>query len=221
MTIFTVLHFVKRFVWDLLVFTQYSYFCDFFCLGPKLRLRYFHCHGWVRYILTTKITVFRFVWDCSVFTQSIHYCDFFCLGIRLCLCNHHCHGWVHYTYNTNIMVWCMSSLLLSIDLQSFCDFIMFYFKLTNGTMVKWWMKKWFNGEIKISIGRFVSRKYQICSFILFLNIKFLQQVSVTFDFWSLTTNTATKFMLSNQVTTEQRGFIRVLPIVVREIVTLI
>ena len=31
---------------------------------------------------------------------------------------------------------------------------MFYFKLTNGAMVKCWMVQWFNDQIKIRIGRF-------------------------------------------------------------------
>ena len=41
---------------------------------------------------------------------------------------------------------------------------MFYFKLTNGAMVKWW-----NGKIKIRIGRFFSHKHRIYSCVLFLN----------------------------------------------------
>ena len=45
------------FVWDCSFFTQYSYYCDFFCLRPALRLRDRHCHMWVRYIDTTKVTV--------------------------------------------------------------------------------------------------------------------------------------------------------------------
>ena len=36
---------------------QYSYYRDFFCLGPASRLRDRHRHVWVRYIDTTKITV--------------------------------------------------------------------------------------------------------------------------------------------------------------------
>ena len=52
---------------------------------------------------------------------------------------------------------------------------------------------------------------------------FLQMTkqSITFKFWSLTISTATKFMLSNQATTERCGFIRGPKIVVREIMTLI
>ena len=56
-TVFLVLIFVKRFVWYCLFFTQYSYYCDFFCSGPAPRLHDCHSHRWVRYIDTTKITV--------------------------------------------------------------------------------------------------------------------------------------------------------------------
>ena len=149
MTVFIVLNFVKTFVWDRSVFTQYSYYCDFSCSGPASRLSDCHCHRWVRYIDTTKITV-----------------------------------------------WCMSLLLLSIDLQWFYYYIMFYFKLTNGAMVEWWIVKYCNGEIKNRTGRLVSHKYRICSFYLFLNTTFLQQKKrpIIFNFWSLTTSTATKFI---------------------------
>ena len=37
--------FVKRFLWDLFVFTKYSYYCDFFCFGTALRLCDRHSHG--------------------------------------------------------------------------------------------------------------------------------------------------------------------------------
>ena len=56
-TVLIVLHFVKRFVWDCSFFTQYSYYRDLFCLGTELRLRDRHSHAWVRYIDTTKTTV--------------------------------------------------------------------------------------------------------------------------------------------------------------------
>ena len=104
-TVFTVLHFVKRCMCDRSVLTQYSYYSDFFCSWPALRLRNWNCHGWVRYINNMKTTV-----------------------------------------------WCMSLLILSIDLLWLCYFIMFYFKLKNGVMVKWWMVKCCNGKIKIRIG---------------------------------------------------------------------
>ena len=57
-----------------------------------------------------------------------------------------------------VTVVCMSSLLLSIDLRQLCYFIMFYFKLKNGEMVKWWTIKWYNGEINIRIGFFLFSK---------------------------------------------------------------
>ena len=57
LTVFIVLHFVKRFVWDCSAFTQYSSYCELFCLGPASRLRDRHRHGWVCYIDTKKITV--------------------------------------------------------------------------------------------------------------------------------------------------------------------
>ena len=151
------------------------------------------------------------------FTQYSYYCDLFCSGTALRFRDCHCHGWMRYIGNTESMGWCMSLLLLSIGLQWFCYFIMIYFKLTNGAMLKWWILKQCNGEIKIRIGHFVSHKYRICSFVLFLNTKFSKQTKqfIIFKFWSLTTSTATKFMLSNQTTTERRGFIRGQQIVMR------
>ena len=125
MTVFTVLKFVKRFLWDIFSFTQYSYYCDLYCSGTALRFRDCHCHGWMRYI-----------------------------------------------GNTESMGWCMSSLLLSIGLQLFCYFIMIYFKLTNGAMLKLC-----NGEIKIRIGHLVYHKYRICSFVLFSNSPFYSRQS--------------------------------------------
>ena len=88
-----------------------------------------------------------FVWENSVFTWYSYYCDFFCLGPAWRLCDCHIHGWVRYIDTTKI--------------------------------------------------------------------------TITFNFWSITTITATKFMLSNQATTERWGFIRDQPIVVWDIVTLI
>ena len=114
----------------------------------------------------------RFVWDSSAFIQYSYYRDFFCLGSASRLRNHHQHVWVRYIDNNKITVACMSSLLLYIDLRWLCYFILFYFKLTNGAMVKRWMVKCYNGEINIRIGHFVSHKYLICSFVLFLNTKF-------------------------------------------------
>ena len=134
---------------------------------PSSHLREHHCHGWVRFIDTMKIMLLRFVWDSSVCTQYSYYHDFFCLGPALHHCNHHRHVWVRYIVTTKITVWCMSSLLFSIDILWFYYFNMFYFKLTNGIIVKWWMVKLCNSEIKIRIGHFVSHKYWMCSFVLF------------------------------------------------------
>ena len=121
---------------------------------------------------------------------------YFCSGLALRLLNRHRYVWVRYIDTTKITVWCMSSLLLYIDLWWFFYFVMFYFKLTNGAMVKWWMVKWCNGEINNRTGRFFSQKYWICSFVLFLSTTFSQQTnqSIIFNFWSLTTSTATKFI---------------------------
>ena len=179
-------------MWYRSVFTLFIYYCDLFCSGTASCIRYLHRYGWVRYIDTTKITVLRFVWDSSV----SYYHDFFCSGPALRLRNRHRHVWVRYIDTTTTTVACMLLLLLSIDLRRLCYFIMFYFKLTNGAMVIWWMVKWCNGEIKNRTGHFFSHKYQICSFVLFLNTTFLQQKkqSMIFNFWSLTTSTATKFI---------------------------
>ena len=136
MTVFTILHFVKRFVWDNLVLIKFSYYHDFFYLYLAMHLSDFHCHRWVRYIYTTKITVLRFVWYCLVFTQYSYYCDLFCSGQTLILRYFHSHGWVRYIDTTKITVACMSSLLFSIDIQQYFYFITFYLKLTNDAMVK-------------------------------------------------------------------------------------
>ena len=177
MTFFTVLQFVKMFVWDLSVFNQYIYYCDLFCSGPSLLLRDRHPHRWVRYIDTTLITVIRFVWDCSFFTQYSYYCDFFCLGPALRLCGRHHHGWVRWVDTTKNTFWYMSLLLLSIDIRWFYYFIMFYFKMTNGAMEKWWVVKWCNSEIKIRIGSFFYHKYWICSFFYFQTQHFCSRQS--------------------------------------------
>ena len=121
----------------------------------------------------------------------------FCSGPKYRYCNSHFHMWVRYIDTKNNTVACMSLLLLSIDLRLFCHLIMFYFELTDGAMVKWWMLKLCNGEIKMSIGSFVSHKYWICSVMSFSDTTFLQQrnQSTTFNILSLTTSTAKKFML--------------------------
>ena len=174
-------------------------------------------------VFTILLFVKRFMWYHTVFTQYIYYRDFFFSDSALRLCNCQCHGWVRYINTTKIMVWCVSSLIFSIDIRWFWFLIMFYFKLSNNAMLEWWILGWCNGEIKIMIVCFVSRKYWIFSFSLFSNTKVLQQTkqSLTLNFWSLTTSTATKFMLPIQATTDIQGFIRGRKIVVRDIVTLI
>ena len=106
------------------------------------------------------------------------------------------HVWVRYIDTTKITVACMSSLIFSIDIRRICYFIMFYFKLTNGSMVKWCIFKWCNGEINNRTGHLFSHKYWICPFVLFLNTTFLQQTKqfIIFNIWSLTTSTAIKFI---------------------------
>ena len=116
----------------------------------------------MRYIDTTKITVLRFVRDYLVFTQYSYYHELFFSGTALHIRNCCRHVLVQYIDTTKITVACMSLLLLSIDLRRFSYFILFYFKLTNVAMVKWWMVKWCNGEIKNKTGHFLSHKYRIC-----------------------------------------------------------
>ena len=117
-------------------------------------------------------TALRFVWYCLVFIQYSYYSDLFCLWTASRLRNQHFHVWVWYIDTTKITVSCMSSLLLSIDIRLICYFIMFYFKLANREMMKWWMVKWCNWEINNRTGHFFYHKYQICSFVLFLNTTF-------------------------------------------------
>ena len=134
-------------------------------------------------VFTVLQFIKRFFWDCSFFNQYSYYRDLFCLGTALPIHDRHRHRWLRYIDTTTIMVWCMSLLLFYILLQWLYYFITFNFKLTNGSMVKWWMLKWCNGKIKIRIGRFFSQKYRICSFVLFLNTAFSQKTkqSITFN----------------------------------------
>ena len=74
---FIVLHFVKSFVGDRSVFTQYSYYRDLFCPGPELRLSDFHCHVWMHCFYTTKNTV----WCMSSILIQMTY--FFIYAIRI------------------------------------------------------------------------------------------------------------------------------------------
>ena len=139
---FIVLRYVKMFVWYLFESTQYSYYLDLFFLVTASRLRECHCHGWVRYIDTTMITVLMFVWYRLVFTPYSYYRNFFCLGAASCLRNFHPRVWVRYIDNKNFTVACMSSLLFSIDIWRYWYFIMFYFKWP---MVQWRNSGWING----------------------------------------------------------------------------
>ena len=52
---FILLHFIKSLVWYQSDFIQYSYYRDFFCLGPASRLCDSHGLVWVCYFDTTKI----------------------------------------------------------------------------------------------------------------------------------------------------------------------
>ena len=58
---------------------------------------------------------------------------------------------MRYIDTTRTTVACMSLMLLFNYLQRICYFIMFYFKLTNGTMVRCSMVKCCNGEIISSL----------------------------------------------------------------------
>ena len=119
-----------------------------------------------------KNTVLSFVWYSLVFIKYSYYCDLVCSWPSLCLRNRHCHVWVRYIHTTKIMVVCMSLLLLSIDIRRIYYFIMFYFKLTNGEMEKWWIVKWCNGEINNRTGHLFSHKFWIRLFVLFSNTTF-------------------------------------------------
>ena len=108
----------------------------FFLSEPAPRLRDHHRHGWVHYIDTTKITVLMFVWYCLVFNQYSYYRDFFCSRPALRIRNRHHHVLVQYIDNTKFTVVCMSLLLLSIDLQQLCYYVLFKNdQWCNGEMV--------------------------------------------------------------------------------------
>ena len=115
--------------------------CYLFCSEPASRRCDRHCHVWVRYIDTTEITVLMFVSYGLVFIQYSYYLDFLFLGPASRLHNRHHQVLVRYIDTTKITFVCISSLILSMALLQYCYCIMFYFKLTNGTMVKWWMVK--------------------------------------------------------------------------------
>ena len=134
------------------------------------------------------------MWDCLVFTQYSYYHEFFCWGCASRLRNCHRHVWLCYIDTTKIMVGCMSSLIFSIDLKWCCCFIMFYFKLTNGEMVKRWMVKCFNSEIRIRIGHFFLTNIESVHFFYFKHSIFATD-KATHKFKFLITNNK----YSNQV----------------------
>ena len=123
------------------LFTQNSYYCDFFCLGASSHLRERHCSGLVSYWYYKNYGL-MFVWYSSFFTPYSYYHEIFCLGPALCLHNCHFHVWVRFNDNTKITVACMSLLLLSTDIQRYWYFIMFYL---NWTVVQWRNGGWLNG----------------------------------------------------------------------------
>ena len=108
--------------------------------------------------------------------QYIYYHDFVCSWPALCLWYRRCHVWVRFIHARKIIFACMSSLILSIDIRRIYYFILFYFKLTNGAMEKWWMIIWCNGEINNITGRFLSHKFWIYLFVLFSNTTFLLMI---------------------------------------------
>ena len=196
MTFFTVLHFIKRFFWDCSVFTKFIYYCDLFFFGTSI------AYSWSP--LSRVSALYWYYKNCGFkvyvtsfsFIQFSYYRELFCSAPASRICNHRRHMWVCYIDTTKITVAYMSSLLLSIDLLQLCYFIMFYFKLTNDAMVKWWMVKCCNDEINNRTGHLFSHKYRICSLVLFSNRTFPQQTkqSIILNIWSLTTSTATKFI---------------------------
>ena len=106
------------------------------------------------------------------FSQYSYYCDFLYMGPTLRLRHYHFQRWVRYIDTKKIMGWCMSLLIFSIDIQWFYYFIMFYLKLTNGEMVKWWMGEWCNGVMV------KCRKWLVVSFLP--NIEYFH----LFYFWT-------------------------------------
>ena len=109
----TALHVFDLFVWDRSVFTQYGYYRDFFRSGPASHLRDRHRHVWVRYIDTTKITV----WCMS--SILIHMPNFSVYTISI---SEHYRSIVSYSptpvwlvneilWNITIAVWCLCEIV--------------------------------------------------------------------------------------------------------------
>ena len=132
---FTALHFVKRLVWYIFVFTQYIYYRYFFCSWPLSRHHVRHRHGWVRYIDTTKITVLRFVWDCLVLLNTVIIVNSFVWG------QHRVFIILVVTCERAILI--LQKLLFGVCHWCYCLLIydncviLFYFIL-NWPMVQWW-----------------------------------------------------------------------------------
>ena len=68
----------------------------FLCLEPASCLCERHCHRWVRYIDTAKITVLSLVWYRLVLIQYSCYRGLFVSGPASRLCNQYRHVWVRY-----------------------------------------------------------------------------------------------------------------------------
>ena len=126
----------------------------------------------------------------------------FFLGPASHLRDCHSHRWVCFIDTTKITVFCMTSLLLSIDLRQYCYFIMFYLKLSQNF--------YFSQILNLLICGIFEHNF-------FAADKAIPNLLSL----SSTASTAIKFLLSNQAITEIRGFIRGRKIVVREIGTLI
>ena len=124
-----VLHVVKHFLWYFLVFTQYIYYCDFFCFRPA---SYFH------ELPFSRVSA------------------------------------LYWYYNNHGLVYFIAAIVY------WSTMIVSFYYVSFSTVTE----------------PFFPHKYQICSFVVFLDTMFLQQTkqSITFNFWSLTLSTANKFL---------------------------
>ena len=130
-----------------------------FCSEPALRI----CESPLSRVSALyryyENTVLRFVWYCFVCVKYGYYRDLIYSWPASRLCYRHRHVWVRSIHTKKITVAWMSSLLFSIDLWRICYFVLFYFKLINGAIEKWWMVICCNSEIKNRTDHFLSRKY--------------------------------------------------------------
>ena len=101
------------FVWDRSVFTQYRYYHDFLCSGPELCLCDCYRHVWVRYIDTTRITV----WCMSSILIHMTY-----FSVHTICISKHYRAIVSYSptsgqqvstilWNITITVWCLCEIV--------------------------------------------------------------------------------------------------------------